>query len=206
MAEAHDERLLASYEGLVFSTARRYSPYVQEEFEDICQLLRVKVFKALLAYDPTKVRSIRPDGRHPRDTYVFGAVKNGAKDLLKKRWREECFLEDVAPAIAGDGDRPRLVSRDKYELENGMSTTHEQVYGAIEDDDVLVPNTLTELERVIVVYLYRDYRQSEVARRLELPKKDMECLMRSIRDKLADWKPEAEVLVFVSDRPALIAA
>lgn len=190
------------------ATARRYHPFVQDDFEDICQFLRIKVYRALLSYDARKARAIREDGRDPRDAYVFSCVKNGAKDLFKRGQRDEVFLEDLAPASSFDSSdgRPGLKSRDRFEHEIGMTSTHEQVYGTVEDDDVLVPNTLSDLEKHVVVLLYRDYRQSEVARKLGLPKRDMERTMRSIRQKLADWRPNVEVVVFVSDRATCVVS
>src|SRR3954470_7263330 len=79
--EAHDPNVLRLYEGLIFSTARRYSIFVEEDLEDIQQILRVKVFRALESYDGAKAPP-RTDGRSPRDAYVFQCVRNQAKDLL----------------------------------------------------------------------------------------------------------------------------
>jgi DNA-directed RNA polymerase specialized sigma24 family protein len=190
---------------LVFATARRYVPFVQDDFEDICQFLRIKVYRALLSYDAGKTRAVREDGRDPRDAYVFTCVKNGAKDLFKRGQRNEVFLEDLAPASSWDSSDARsgLSSRDRFENDNGMTSSHDEVYGEIEDDDVVVPNTLDDLERRIVCLLFAGYRQSEVARTLGLAKRDMERSMRSIRAKMDDWRPAAEVVVFVSDRPTV---
>jgi hypothetical protein len=43
-----------------------------------------------------------------------------------------------------------------------------------------------------VLLLYRDYKQSESARHLGLEKHKMERAMRSIRQKLADWRPDTQ--------------
>lgn len=202
--EAHDPRVLRRYEGLIFTTARRYARFSDEPIEDIQQILRVKVYKAILTFDPAKVRSLvtaaDAKGRTPLDKYVYQCVKNQAKDLLKKKPRNEAFIEDIAPPTE-QFETPSQSSRDWFEAATGMASTHDDVYGAIEDDDLVVPNTLTRLEKRIICLLYADYRQSEVARSLGLEKRDMERAMRSIRAKMEDWRPsEAVVVVVVSDR------
>lgn len=193
--EAHDPQILDHYEGLIFKTAQMYAPFVDEDIEDIQQILRIKVYKALLAYDPRAPRALE------RDRYVFSCMKNQAKDLLKRRKRQESFIEDLAPA-ADDG---RRMSRSKFEERTGQLLEHHEVYGLIEEDDVLVPNTLSDLERRIVCLLYSDYRQSEVARQLGLAKRDMERAMRSIRGKMADWSPGGGEVVVLTDRLAVAA-
>lgn len=183
--EAHDRELLEHYEGLIFKTARLLVGVVEDEVEDIQQVLRIKVWRALLAYDPER-------SKLPRDNYVFSCLMNQKKDLIKKRRLNILFIEDVAPAPAGgDEGNFRRQSRDKFE-DRYLSAGHDQVFGAVEDDDVLVPSTLTQLERKIVVLLYRDYRQQEIAAALDLPKKQLEKAMRSVRAKMADWRPTPE--------------
>lgn len=200
--EAHDPKVLAQYEGLIFSTARLYVRYVDEAVDDIQQILRIKVYKALLSYDASKARP-RDDGRDPRDAYVFQCVKNQAKDLLKKKPRNESFIEDIAPESRNQRGGLQT-TRDWFEDAVGLTSSHDEVYGAIEDDDLVVPNTLTQLERRVVCLLYAGYRQSEVARKLSLAKRDMERSMRAIRAKMEDWRPDIvpPILVLVSDRSA----
>jgi predicted DNA-binding protein (UPF0251 family) len=41
----------------------------------------------------------------------------------------------------------------------------------------------------VLCLLYRDYRQSEVARELRIEKREVERAVRAIRTKFADWKP-----------------
>lgn len=196
--EAHDPNVLRLYEGLIFSTARRYSIFVEEDLEDIQQILRVKVFRALESYDGSKALP-RTDGRSPRDAYVFQCVRNQAKDLLKKKPRHETYIDDVGLADDGEG-------RDWFEGAFGVATTHDEVYGQIEDDDLVVPNTLTDLERRVICLLYAGYRQSEVARSLSLVKRDMERAMRSIRLKMEDWRPTVLVEVEVLEPVLAVAA
>lgn len=175
--DAHDPEVLRHYEGLVFKTAQRLDPRVELDFEDIQQVLRIKVWRALLAFDPA---------RKDRDQYVFMCVRDQAKDLLKRRLRGELHIEDLTRAESENGEQDR---RDQFDARY-LSSSHEATYGAVEDDDVLVPSTLTQLERRVVVLLYRDYKQAEAARLLGLGKREIEKLMRSIRSKMADWAPD----------------
>jgi hypothetical protein len=103
-------RELASYEGLVCRTAQLVAgyPHVQEDEEDIRQLLRIKVWQALEAHDPSK----RGMQNQTREEYVFMCVKNRVKDMLKKKVRPEDFIEDFAPTSRGEGARSR---RERFE-------------------------------------------------------------------------------------------
>lgn len=186
-ADAHDPHVLRHYEGLIFKTALMLHGHVEDDLEDIQQILRIKVFRALLAFNPT--RAVRLS----RDNYVFMCLRDQAKDLAKRRKRRELYIEDLAPAAAA-ADSAGLLSRDWFD-ERYLSSSRDEVYSTVEDDDCLIPNTLSELEVEIVVLLYGDYRQTEIATRLGLGKRDMELAMRSIRQKLADWKPGADQLV-----------
>jgi DNA-directed RNA polymerase specialized sigma24 family protein len=178
---------LAYYEGLIFATAVRLEAHVEMEVEDIQQVLRVKAWKALCWFDPARCRT-------SIDRYVFMCLRDQAKDLVRKRKRGEVFIDD----LASDEPTSGLPSRDRFEHLHGLVESHDDVFAAVEDEGVVMPNTLTRLELAIVVLLYRDYRQSEIARKLGLGKPAMERAMRSIRTKLADWKPSAGPS---SDRP-----
>lgn len=153
--------------------------------EDVQQVLRLKVWRALVAFDPARARGMN------RDRYVFMCLRDQAKDLANKRKRRELYIEDLTDDYLGD---ERLSSRDRFDARY-LSTTHDENFGAVEDDDLLIPNTLTAAEVEIVVLLYREYKQSEVARRLGLEKREMERAMRSIRQKLADWRPAPPAVV-----------
>lgn len=176
---------LASYEGLVFRTAQMYAPMVQEDVDDIRQLLRIKVWQALSAYDPAKATQTR-------EKYVFMCVKNRVKDLLKKKKRPECFIEDEAPA-----DRP--ISRERWELEN-LSAAPDQVYGAVEDEGLPLPSTLTVFERRVLVLLVMDsYTQTEVAKILGVTRAKVRAAHAEVAVKMADWAPDGE------EAPAVLA-
>jgi RNA polymerase sigma factor (sigma-70 family) len=159
------------YEGLVFKTAAMYAPHVQEEFDDIRQRLRIKAWRALQVFDPSR-------SRMPVDRYVFMCVKNECKDIVKKKRRTDVYIEDQGVEDAQDAFEARY-----------LSANHDQEFGAIDEGAPLVPSTLTGIERQVIVMLYRDYTQAEVARLMGLRRSEMERTMRSIRTKMADWAP-----------------
>jgi DNA-directed RNA polymerase specialized sigma24 family protein len=182
-AEANDPDVLRHYEGLVHRTAQLLAPYVEMEREDIEQVLRVKVWRALLSFDPARSRT-------NRDRYVFMCVRDQAKDVAKRVRRNELHIADL---VTEDGGTPGDAfahghTPDRFDARY-LSESHEEVYGVVEADEVVVPSTLTSLERQVVVLLYRDRTQAEAARELGIHKREMEKCVRSIRTKMADWNP-----------------
>lgn len=167
---------IAHYEGLIFKTASMYVPYVEMDFDDIVQVLRIKVWRALEAHDPSKVRT------QTIERYVFMCVKNQCKDLVRRRRRGEVFLDDLMPV--GHEDSP-------VEWMLQLATDHEQTFGHAEEEELLVPCTLTEVERRVIAWLYLDRTQKEVAGIVGLTRAEMERAMRTIRQKMADWEPSA---------------
>jgi RNA polymerase sigma factor (sigma-70 family) len=178
------------YEGLVRSTAAIYAPRVETEFDDICQRLRIKVWRALQVFDPGK-------SGMTVERYVFMCMKNECKDIVKKVRRGDVYIADQSAAWFGSED----LGLDSFERRY-LATEHEQVYGGVDDGLPLIPSTLTPTERRVIVMLYRDQSQAEIARTLGLRRNQMERLMRSIREKMADWKPD----VTAAPLPVAVAA
>lgn len=172
------EARLSHYEGLIFSTARRLLGVVEMEMEDMQQVLRVKCWKALRAYDPKK-------SRMSEENYVFMCVRDQAKDLARKKRRHELHIEQLVQDVGDVGG-----AKDRFESRY-LSTDDEVEFSSAEDEGVLLPNTLSELEREVILLLYRDFKQSEAARHLGLGRYEMERAMKGIRTKLADWNPGA---------------
>lgn len=175
------ERDLARYEAFIHTHAARIAGEVDDDFDDIVQAYRIKVWYALGKFDATKWPKHEADEAERR--FVFMCLKRAEKDVLKKRRRPEVFPEQMPEDSCGHGE----------------------VYGLIDDDEVLLPNTLTKLELHVIVLLYRDYSQAEARRRLGIEKREMERTMRQIRSKLADWRPTGPadgVLVRLPFRPA----
>lgn len=169
---------LAYYEGLVFKTAAMYSPLVEEDFEDVQQLLRMKVWRALAAYDPAR-------SKLPVERYVFSCVRNQVKDILKRKRRNEVYIDDF-----GQLDN----SRDYFEAKF-LAETHEETYADIEEEPPLIPSTLSVLERRIVCLLYAGYSTRETAAKLELRSAVITASLQSIRVKMSDWRPPVEQAV-----------
>lgn len=197
LTTAETEVALRHYEGLVFTTAQRLvRSGVEEGLEDIQQILRIRVWKAICAYSPEKARGMT------RDAYVFMCVRDGAKDAGKRKRRGELFIEDVAPTpLVGEqsGESPRDRFEHRY-----LSTDHDQVYGDVDEGDVHLPNTLSERERAVLRLMRDHYKQTEIADVLHVTKREVESAVRSIRAKLADWRPSREIAP--AETPELLAA
>jgi len=151
------------YEGLIFTHSLRIVGRVDDDLDDIRQAYRIKVWTALMAYDRARWSDV--------DRWVFFCLKNAEKDMLKRRRRPEVSLE-----VADPGD-----------LQGAIDA--EVVYAQVEADRPLLPSTLSGLELRAVVLLYRGYRQTEAARRLGIDARAMKRIVRSVRDKMADWNP-----------------
>lgn len=172
---------LAYYDGLIFKTATMLLPVAEDlrlglDLDDLQQLLRIKVWKALAAFRPERARGLS------RENYVFMCLRDQAKDIAKRKRRAERYLDDIAPAAAPDLNS-RFAGRH-------LSVSAEATFFEVEDE-FRMPNTLNRLEREIVVRLYRDYSQKEIIVELGLGIREMESAVRSIREKLADWRPAA---------------
>jgi hypothetical protein len=55
----------------------------------------------------------------------------------------------------------------------------------------MLPATLTGDERQVVVLLYLDFSQAEIARLLGVRPRDIGVRVASVREKMADWRPDA---------------
>lgn len=186
-AEANDPKVLRHYEGLVISTANRLvRDGVEVPIEDVQQVLRIKVWRALGMFRAERMIRAGETRAKARDRYVFMAVTDQAKDLFNRKRRGERFIEDL---VRDHGDGEHGLSRDRFEEKHGLLSSEDEVYGSIEDEGAPLPSTLTSLERDLVLLLYRNYRQSEAGRHLGLEKYELEKTMRSVREKMADWKP-----------------
>lgn len=152
---------IAFYEGLVRKTAAMIAPAVQEDYEDIVAILRIKVWRALVAFDPSRARL-------PVERYVFMCVTNQKKDLLKRKRRHEVPLDEEYD-VRVDGD---------------------VVYSDVEDDVTpVIPCTLSAFERELVARLYLGYTERQAGQLLGLTRSQMERALDGVRVKMADWRP-----------------
>lgn len=180
------EQAIALYEGLIFATAVRYVERIDLELEDLQQLLRIKVWKALERYDPALCRT-------SRNSWVFGAIRNETKDWLRyKRPRPESSIEALTelshPSITGQHANSNSWRRDQFEGQY-LSADHDESFREVEDEAPLIPSTLNDLELRVLCLLYRNYRQTEIARYLSVEKREVEKAVRNVRTKMADWSP-----------------
>lgn len=160
---------------------------VEDDLDDIEQILRLKVMKAILAFDPSRVRSGGRNGRSARDGYVNMCLRDQVKDIVKRKRRGEMLIDDIAP-VSLDSGHDAGGPRDRFD-QRYLSTDHDQVFAEVEDELPHLPNTLTERERAVLALMYQDFRQTEIAVRLSITKREVESSVRAIRTKLADWRP-----------------
>jgi RNA polymerase sigma factor (sigma-70 family) len=173
---------VADFEGLVRTTARMYAPFLDTDQDDIAQELRVKVWQALNAYRPERVRT------QTIEKYVFTCVRNRVKDLLKAQRRRR--LPDGSRRFLLIGDMtPEGGDTSRFELEHQMHTSAEQVYAEVEEADYPLPSTLTELEVAVVRLLVLEFSQTEIAAILSVPRRRVRIAYLAVVDKLEDWRP-----------------
>lgn len=190
--EAADPKLLGHYEGLIRKTAALYVGVVEEDYDDLCQIFRIKTWKALLAFDPARSRT-------GRDRWVFSCIKNQAKDLLppKRAQRNWLYIEDIAPVNSGGtGNFGKGIIDEPMGNQDGfyaryLGVTAEEVFGGIEEGATLVPSTLTPTERNVVALLYIGCDYGEISTRLDLERKKVATVVRRIREKMEDWRPNS---------------
>lgn len=168
---------IEKYEGLVFKTATLYERKVELELDDLRQIFRIKVWRALESFDPAK-------STVGVDRYVFSCLVNQGKDLLRKRRRNDAYIEDLAPLDTDEGQRNAFEA--KY-----LALEPEEVFKLVEGETALVPNTLTGVERRVVCLLYADYKKGEIQKALSIGKREFSAAMAGVRVKMADWSPSA---------------
>jgi RNA polymerase sigma factor (sigma-70 family) len=167
---------IAFYEGLIRKTAAMYAPRIQEDYEDIVQVLRVKVWRSLAAYDPSR-------SKLPVERYVFSCVANQVKDLLKRKRRHEVYLEDLTQtSVDGDELAPGY-------LQEYLSVGHDEVFGDVERELPELPATLSIHELEVVVRLYLDANHRRIAVELNLTRPEIDATVDSIRTKMAEHFP-----------------
>lgn len=172
------------YEGLVKSTAGKYHAKVQEEYEDMCQTLRLKVLEALASYDPSRAKQ-------PIKGYVFSCVVNKVKDYLKRRRRNDLHLEDVAPQWMGSPDRHKSGNTDKFDGQYFMEEEAE-AFRDILRQTPLLPSDLTPTEETVLLGLYLECQQKEIAERFDLTPREVAKAVKALKEKMADWRPGAQ--------------
>lgn len=189
-----------AYEGLVHRTAQllksgehpemRGRLPIEDDLEDVEQVLRMKVAKALQAWDPAKSKGKSKNGRSPRDLYVHMCLRDRAKDVAKRRRRLDVYIEDVAPVHGYDVDvKGGSAPRDRFD-ERYLSQTAEEAYSEIEEDRPDLPDTFTARECDVALRMYEGRKQTEIPALLDISKREVETAVRAIRTKLAAARAE----------------
>lgn len=193
-----DPTCVQYYEGLVRKTAGKYHAVVQEEYEDMCQMLRLKAFQALESFDAAK-------SRVPISNYVFSCIRNLVKDLLKRKRRNDLYIEDIAPSInAKEGEREFNGTRDRFESRY-CTQEEDDAFREILEDTPLIPCTLTEMERSVLVGLYLEYQQKDIADRLGVNIREVARAVKAIKEKMADWEPSTDERAIAEERESLVS-
>lgn len=178
---------VAQFEGLVFSTARQIVAHgVELEFEDVRQLLRIKVLYAVRHYSEDRsALSLR--------RFVFGAVLNVRKDIEKRPRRFLRSIEDLRDDAHHRGSSAPADTGERAERFDAqyLSVDAEQVYFEIEDQAPCWMSRLTDRERAVVKLRSDGLRLDEIDCALGLESGLAQTAMRSVREKLADWRPSA---------------
>jgi RNA polymerase sigma factor (sigma-70 family) len=175
------------YEALVRRTALMIvedPSGVEMEYDDICQRLRIKCWYALGKFEGK--RDVNEIGV---DRFVFSAVTNEKKDILKKVRRNEAFIEDIAPS-GDEGYGNGSVTRQEFEG-HYLQVSPDEAFHDVEEQLPFLPSTLSAQERQLVHWLYLDYDYGEISRLLGIPRKEVAPLVRGIREKAkaAGFKP-----------------
>jgi DNA-directed RNA polymerase specialized sigma24 family protein len=183
---------LRAFEGLVFSTARMFAAQVGREEEDLAQELRVRVWRAIATYDPAR-------STQSLERYVFSAVANKIKDFKRDRAREVerqrangltfLHIEDMVLDRRSGSQR-----RSQQEAFDGLFyyATRDEVYGHVDEGLLTLPNTVTEREAEVTVLLMLGVTRIGVVQRLGPGPPDVDACVRSLRRKMADWKPPGD--------------
>lgn len=163
------------YRGLVTTTASLVAaePGIEMEFDDVVQLLWIKVMHAIDRHDPDR-------SKVTVDRYVFGCLMNLRKDFRRRRPSRSVGFDDLG-----------FQSQDRLESDLGLRVDHDAVYSEVEEDELVLPSTLTLTERGVIELLSSGYRQVDAAEFFGWTHEQMSRCIRAIRLKLADWAPDA---------------
>lgn len=179
MTEREIERALLRFEGLVHETARQIvAGGVEMEHEDVAQMLRLTVWKAVIDFDARHRRGL------PLRRYVFMCVANRRKDIETRRPRRYNSSIDEIRARSNFVDESQTIA-DWFDSRY-LCTQAEQAFAEV-DEAVELPADLTEVERQVIALRLDGHLLFEIERELGLSRSQRERVMRSVRDKLAPF-------------------
>jgi DNA-directed RNA polymerase specialized sigma24 family protein len=184
---------IPEFEGLIFTTAQQIlatpcSPPLEIELDDIRQRLRIAVWRGLESYDRNRDPGAKK--RHPQalERYIFQCLSNERKDIVKQVRRGNVYIEDQIADGRGDHDKGK--AKGGFEVRY-LSQPEDEVFAEVEDGPLTLPSTLTTPEREMVELLCEDYQQTEIRAMLGISVRKIDELKRSIKLKMADWRPSA---------------
>jgi len=172
-----DERL-ERYEGLVHATMRRWRKYITPDLtdEDVKQELRIKVWRALVSFDPER--------GYPEERHVFGAVYNRAKDLMNKRWRPE-----MHSGLEENDKRDILRHMGSWESSSSsvMPNLRYKQYDQRRTDAL---NGLPVKHQQVVVSLTAGFNAKETRAALDMKPAEYQRIMREVRVFMDEHRPK----------------
>lgn len=168
---------IGAYEGLVHSTTRMFAERARMDDEDFAQELRLKIWQALERFDPNR-------SRLPEKRYVYALMFNRVKDMIRYPRSRDDLIEDELPA-ASDGGSPLRDRFDMRFLSTPAEVVEEALYGR-----GLVPEGISEFEKEVLLLLYLEYQQVEIAPLLDVPLSRVKAAVRALREALAGLRPE----------------
>jgi predicted DNA-binding protein (UPF0251 family) len=155
--------------------------FVEDDIDEICAFLREKVWKAIEAFDSSRVRKTSkytPDEQLER--FVNSCVQNGKKDVLKKKRRGWLFIEDMVVQGADDSNKLHDSFENRYLREDDTFARFEP-----DPDMPIIPSILNDEEGEVARMLYLEFKVDEIAAELGTTRKGVAQIVESIRVKLA---------------------
>lgn len=172
---------LADYEGLIRRTSQMFAARAGMEEDDFAQELWLKVWRAAELYNPARARGM------PEHRYVYSLMFNRVKDMLRYPRKRELLIGDIAPDTESDNGRHPI--RDSFERRY-LSTPPEEVVEAFESQG-LIPGGLPEETKTVLLLLYLEYQQVEIAPMLGISLSRVKGHVRALREHLEGLRPEA---------------
>lgn len=182
MRSTGDEHGLSAFEGLVQTTARMWAAQVRREEHDLAQELRIRVWRAITSYDPSK-------SRLPLERYVFQAVTNKIKDFKRDAQRERDRCERYGLSFIHLEDWRSETGQ--LGLDGVHFIDHDEVYRAVDEGYFVLPSSVTRREAKVLVLLMMELSRPKVALRLGIGTEGVDQCIASLRVKFADWRPSS---------------
>jgi RNA polymerase sigma factor (sigma-70 family) len=174
---------LEPYEGLIFTTARRFATRCGMEEEDLRQELRLKAAQAVVKYDSSR-------SRQPLANWVFSLIVNRVTDLRRTHMRQRLSVGHIEDFRGHSSDGSDM-DLSQFELRY-FHLDHDTVYGRIDEGGFVMPATLTERETNVLRLLLLDYSKVEAAKILGLTDWMVYEAVERLREKLSDWHPTSQ--------------